>query len=108
MEYTKTFRIGVWHLNNSRDAGWAETPAAWPVGYTQVATIVAGDLDDAYRITNFIDDEDDWWENDWLETGVRSCSVGDVFEIDGVGHRIAYVGFEAVSDHPGIESGGAR
>jgi len=117
MTYTKTFRaeflrrhthlIGVWHLENSRDADWAETPAAWPVGYTKVAEIAADDLEDAFRMTNSIDRT--WWEVADVvlmtggRVGARSSSVGDVFEIDGVGHRIASIGFEAVSDHPGID-----
>jgi len=104
--------INVWHLDNTRDAGWAETPAAWPGGYTWVAQIEADDLDDAFRITNSID-------SDWGTRRIRSSSVGDVFEVygpgpdtwsrgDGVGHRIASAGFEAVSGHAGIENGRRR
>lgn len=102
--------IGVWHLDNTRDAGWAETPGEWPVGYTKIADVAADDLDDAFRITNSIDCL--WWEVAdvgvlWAggRVGARSSSVGDVFEIDGVGHRIASAGFEAVSRHPGIAEG---
>ena len=100
---TATYKklINVWHLDNTRDAGWAETPAAWPVGYTWVAQIEADDLDDAFRITNSID-------SDWGTRRIRSSSVGDVFEVEGVGYRIASAGFEAVSGHAGIENGRRR
>ena len=97
MTNKKTF--SVWHLNNTRDADWAETPAAWPVGYTKVAQLEGADLDGVFRLTNSID-------SSWAGSqGLRSSSVGDVFEVDGVGHRIAAAGFEAVEGHPGIVRG---
>jgi hypothetical protein len=46
----KTF--SVWHLNNTRDADWTETPATWPVGYTKVAQLEGEDLEDVFRLTN--------------------------------------------------------
>jgi hypothetical protein len=101
--------ISVWHLDNSRDAGWAETPAAWPVGYTKVAEIAADDLEDAFRMTNSIDRP--WWQVADValmtggRVGARSSSVGDVFEIEGVANRIASDGFEEVSGHAGIVHG---
>ena len=103
----KTF--GVWHLNNTRDAGWAETPAAWPVGYTKVAQLEGADLDEVFRLTNSIDSP--WFEAAGItrvragSRGLRSSSVGDVFEVDGVGHRVAAMGFEVVKGHPGIVGG---
>ena len=106
MAYHRRKKISVWHLDNKRDAGWSETPAAWPVGYTKVADVEGDDLDDVFRITNSIDSA--WWrvlKHDVPGRGLRSSSVGDVFEIDGVGHRIATAGFEAVSRHPGIAEG---
>ena len=108
MTYKKL--IGVWHLDNTRDAGWAETPAAWPVGYTKVADVAGDDLDDAFRITNSIDCL--WWEvadvgvlGTGGRVGARSSSVGDVFEIEGVANRIAPDGFEEASGHAGIVRG---
>ena len=99
--------VSIWHLDNTRDAGWTETPAAWPVGYTKVAQVEGDDLEDVFRITNSIDSA--WWlancNHDVPTSGIRSSSVGDVCEIDGVGYRIATTGFDAVSGHPGIEKG---
>jgi hypothetical protein len=100
----KTF--SVWHLNNTRDADWTETPATWPVGYTKVAQLEGDDLEDVFRLTNSINSP--WWlvlTHDVPCAGLRSSSVGDVFEVEGVGHRIAAGGFEAVSGHPGIVHG---
>jgi len=103
----KTF--SVWHLNNTRDADWAETPATWPVGYTKVAELSGADLDEVFQRTNSI--ESPWFEAAGItrvragSRGLRSSSVGDVFEVEGVGHRIAAAGFEAVEGHPGIVRG---
>jgi hypothetical protein len=100
----KTF--SVWHLNNTRDADWTETPATWPVGYTKVAQLEGEDLEDVFRLTNSINSP--WWlvlTHDVPCAGLRSSSVGDVFEVEGVGHRIATAGFEAVSGHAGIVRG---
>ena len=67
----------------------------------KVATLKdTNDLDDAYCLTNSI--ESGWYQNHGIEAhlsgakSLRSTSVGDVIEKDGVFHVVCAMGFETL------------
>ena len=62
-----------------------------------VAIVKGDDLDDAYRLTNHIDEE--WWKNREVECvkRSRSTSVGDFMEVNGEWFIVAPVGFDQVA-----------
>ena len=66
-----------------------------PGAYQHIATIEAGGLEDAYYLTNTI--EEYWFEGShvtWLrDAGARSSMVGDAFVLDGEWYVIDRVGF---------------
>ncbi len=63
--------------------------------YRRVGTILADSLNDAFRITNSI--EDSWTKNPEVlgvaPGGHRSTSVGDVFVMNGIPHVVSSMGF---------------
>lgn len=66
--------------------------------YELVAEVDCDDLDDAYRLTNSIDEY--WGENEGvtdLTDGCRSTSVGDILETStGYKYVVANFGFESL------------
>lgn len=68
----------------------------WPGSYTLVAAVEARSLDDAFRLTNTIDNH--WTKNPGVvvegDCSKRSTSVGDVLQTDDGGlWAVASVGF---------------
>ena len=78
-------------------------PAPKPEVLVKVAEI-DGDLNDAYRLTQNIDEA--WAQNPDVrffspdgEDEARSTSVGDVMEMDGVFYVVASVGFDVLENY---------
>lgn len=71
---------------------------------THVASIRAAGLSDVFRLSNTIDTP--WYDGADIVKhaggGIRSTSVGDLVVADGVAHRVANLGFEAL---PGLAVG---
>jgi hypothetical protein len=100
--------VTVFHVND-----WAMTfcahPAPKPESLLKVAEI-DGDLNDAYHLTQNIDDAWAHTDNPKVrfnappgfspeDCGARSTSVGDVMEMDGVFYVVASVGFDVLDDY---------
>lgn len=93
--------IIVFHRKDTRfDDNEAEAVDAFNAeGFELVGIVTSEDLNDAYRLTNHIDQN--WTENDEVATpeGVepRSSSVGDIFVLDDEVHLVARCGFTKIS-----------
>lgn len=100
--------VTVYHVKD-----WAITfcahPAPKPEALLKVAEI-DGDLNDAYRLTQNIDDAWAHSKNPKIrfnapagftpeDCGARSTSVGDVMEMDGVFYVVASIGFKVLEDY---------
>jgi len=98
----KVNTVTVWH---AKIPTWGGDPhPRWDAeNFTMVAIIEpapegeAVSLDHAYEMTNHIDKA--WWENEGVTRvgpECRSTSVGDVIFHEGVPHRVASFGFDAI------------
>jgi hypothetical protein len=65
----------------------------WPKGYELVAKVDTHDLDEAFGLTQHIEDE--WWKNKKVELvkKSRSTSVGDVLKQEGRLYTVEFLGF---------------
>jgi len=73
------------------------------LGSCHLISPIDGDLEDAYRLTQNI--EDAWTEsgdprvNPALTDEQRSTSVGDVMEVDGVFYVVSSFGFDVLENY---------
>ena len=90
--------FGIYHRRRMIPWLYKNEPAPVRDDFTLVAHVEVGSLDDAFRITQHIDD--DWTSAPGVQMHVeraRSSSVGDVFQTpDGALYRVAPMGFEPV------------
>jgi hypothetical protein len=92
--------IAVWHNEKFTDYGFGGGTLKG-VTIHQVAQVATEDLDEAYRLTNNIDDS--WIKNPEVTPigiqgkGARSTSVGDVLFLNDKGYVVESIGFREVS-----------
>lgn len=72
----------------------------FPADYELVAELDSNDIDEAFRLTNHIDQP--WYENQGVKAlkKARSTSVGDVIVIPTGTFRCATIGWEKLNDEP--------
>lgn len=70
----------------------------FPADFELVAEVDTDNLDEAFRLTNHIDQS--WYENEDVKTikKSRSTSVGDVIVVSGSAYRCKSLGWEKCND----------
>jgi len=81
-------RYTVFHARNPTFQNWTTGNPAFPLGYEKVAVVECDNLEQAFHVTNHIDE--DWTVNkevvELFKSQSRSTSVGDVI-VDGDGRK---------------------
>ena len=95
--------ISVYHIDSFKDSISSyfevENLTIDMSKYTKVAHVESDSLDKAYELTNNISSS--WTENENVRSlkgsRVRSTSVGDVMELNGVFYIVASIGFSKIN-----------
>jgi hypothetical protein len=96
--------LKVWHVTDtfmdrtSSGFGHGAMPQ-FPQDYDHVANVLTKTVEEAYRLTNHIDNP--WWDNERVVKTVkdsrRSTSVGDVVETETEAFRCEMVGWTKIA-----------
>lgn len=90
--------IQVWHFDGMTQPHTVNESASKFKNYRHVANISVDDLEQAYYLTQHL--ENDWTENSLVHTLVgrcRSSMVGDIFIRDGSMYFVDVVGFREIA-----------